>query len=178
MITMTAEPKAVPAAAGYVAETLALLGTQDPITILTETPAWVAARIEGRSLAQLRTPEGPGKWSLVQVVAHLADTELAYGWRARIILTADQPPIQGFDQGAWLRRFDYANDDPALALQTFTTLRHWNLRVWCGATSAADLARVGIHSERGPESLDTLRRLAAGHDLRHRRQIERLLVIA
>ncbi|HEY3934185.1 MAG TPA: DinB family protein [Gemmatimonadales bacterium] len=174
---MTAAGIPAPAAPGYVAETLALLGTQDPIAILSETPAWLAARIEGRSLAQLRKPEGPGKWSLVQVLSHLADTELAYGWRARMILTASQPPIQGFDQGAWLDRFDYASDDPALALQTFTTLRHWNLRVWRGATSPADLARVGMHSERGPESLDILRRLAAGHDLRHRRQIERLLKV-
>ncbi|HEY4099405.1 MAG TPA: DinB family protein [Gemmatimonadales bacterium] len=168
-------PSTPPPATGYVGETLALLGDRDPIAIMAETPAWVAARLEGRSLAQLRQPEAPGKWSLVQVVAHLADTEIAYGWRARMILTAEQPPIHGFDQGAWLERFDYASDDPSQALQTFTALRQWNLRVWRRGSNPADLTRTGIHSERGPESLDTLRRLAAGHDLRHRRQIERIL---
>ena len=161
-------------ASSYVADTLALLGDADPLAVMAETPAWVAARVEGLSTAALRRPESPTQWSLSQVLAHLADTEIAYGWRARVILTQDRPPVQGFDQGAWVTRFDSAGADPGVSLHTFTALRLWNLRVWASATGD-DLQRVGIHSERGPESFDLLRRLAAGHDLRHRRQVERLV---
>ena len=166
---MTTQPKS-----SYVADTLALLGDVDPITVLSATPSWLAARVEGLSLAALRRPEGPGKWSLAEILAHLADTEIAYGWRARLILSADRPPIQGFDQGAWLARFHPGPIDPADALRTFTALRHWNLPIW-SMSAPAELQRIGVHAERGPETFDVTRRLAAGHDLRHRRQVERLL---
>lgn len=160
----------------YVTDTLALLASHDPLVVLAETPAWIAVRVRGLSRATLHQPEGEGKWSLTQVLAHLTDAEIAYGWRARMILTQDRPPLVGFDQNIWLSRFDYATSDPAEALQGFTALRRWNMRVWSSAT-AADLQRIGVHAERGPESLDVVLRLAAGHDLRHRRQIERLLRI-
>jgi uncharacterized damage-inducible protein DinB len=170
------ETAMTPPQSTYVTDTLALLGDTEPIAVLSVTPAWLAARVEGLSLAALRQPESPGKWSLAQILAHLADTEIAYGWRARLILTADRPPIQGFDQGAWLARFHATPIDPADALRAFTALRQWNLPVW-SMSSPADLQRGGVHAERGPETFDVVRRLAAGHDLRHRRQVERLLTV-
>lgn len=163
-----------PALPAYVAETMALLGDSDPLVVLAETPDYILARVEQLDEAQFHLPEAPGKWSLAQVFAHLADTEIAFGWRARLVLTQDNPPIQGFDETIWMIRFDGANADPEQALDTFLTLRDWNMRVWQSA-STADLSRMGIHSERGPESFDTLRRMAAGHDLRHRRQVDRIV---
>jgi uncharacterized damage-inducible protein DinB len=160
----------------YIIETLDLLGDQDPIAVLSDTPAWIANHIEGLSEQALTQPEGPGRWSLAEVLAHLADAEVAFGWRARIMLTQDQPPLQGFDETAWMTRFDCASADSTLALQTFSHLRRWNLRVWSCATDA-DLERVGMHQERGPETFGFVRRLVAGHDLRHRRQISRILKV-
>ncbi|HEX3927664.1 MAG TPA: DinB family protein [Gemmatimonadales bacterium] len=165
-----------PATTDYVRETFALLGDRDPLAIMAETPAWIAERVHGLSDAAMRRPEGPGRWSLVEVLSHLADAEIAFAWRVRIILTQDRPPMLGYDQGAWLTRFDYANADSAEALHVFTSLRHWNYRIW-RTTTPADLDRIGMHMERGPETADTLRKMIAGHDLRHRRQIERLLVV-
>ncbi|MES1259041.1 MAG: DinB family protein [Gemmatimonadota bacterium] len=160
----------------YVTETLALLGDRDPLAVMAETPGWLATHIEALASGVLTQPEAPGKWSIAQVLAHLADAEIAYGWRLRILLTQENPPLPGYDQGAWLARFDYAGASPAMSLATFTALRNWNLRVWRTAT-AADLERLGVHPERGPEPLSRLRQLAAGHDLRHRRQIERILKV-
>lgn len=171
---MTAPIIPSPASQAYVAETLALLGRSDPIEILAETPAWLLERLGSLEIEVLRAPEAPGKWSLTQVIAHLADTEIAHGWRARILLTQNSPPLHGFDQGAWMVRFDGANTDPTEAMLAFGTLRSWNLPVYQHATPE-DLARVGHHTERGPQTFDTLRRLVAGHDLRHRRQVERIL---
>lgn len=158
----------------YVQQTIDLLGRHDPLVVLDETPAWLRNRITGLDAEALGRPEGAGQWSITQVLAHLADTEVALGWRARITLTQEHAPLHGFDEGAWVTRFDYAGADPAQALSTFAALRAWNLRVWRSA-GAADLTRVAIHSERGPESFDTLRRMSAGHDLRHRRQVDRIL---
>jgi DinB superfamily len=160
----------------YVRDTLELLGDQDPITVLRETPDWLKAHLSQLTAEQWRRPEGEKKWSLLDVVAHMADTEIAYGWRARQVITANNPPIHGFDQGAWLERFDYAGADPAMALDTFLTLRRWNLRVW-HCVSPTDLQRTGVHEVRGPETLERQQRLTAGHDLRHRRQISRILEV-
>lgn len=163
-----------PTTSAYVTETIALLGDRDPLVVLAETPEWIRGRLAGLPAEALTRPEGPGKWSLVEVLAHLADAEVAFGWRARLLLTQDRPPLTGFDEGAWMIKFDCAHADPADALDAFASLRRWNLRVWRAAT-AEDLGRLGIHSERGPESFETVRKLIAGHDLRHRRQIDRIL---
>ncbi|MEP6591972.1 MAG: DinB family protein [Gemmatimonadota bacterium] len=164
----------LPASAAYVSDTLALLGDLDPLEVLAETPDYILARVEELDEEQFHIPEAPGKWSLAQVFMHMADAEIAFGWRARLLLTQDKPTLQGYDQGAWMTRFDGATTDPEQALDTLLTLRDWNMRVWQSAT-AEDLTRIGIHSERGPESFELLRRMAAGHDLRHRRQVDRIL---
>lgn len=158
----------------YISETLDLLGDQDPVAVLTETPSWISARVEGLTLDQLRRPEGPGKWSLAQVMEHLADAEIAYGWRARIVLTSGRPTLTGWDQLTWMTRFHGREGNFPEAFQTFSTVRHWNLPVWSDV-SASDLERIGMHAERGPESFEFMRRITAGHDLRHRRQIDRIL---
>ena len=106
----------------------------------------------------------------------LADAEIAFGWRARLMLTTENAPLTGYDQNRWLERFDYTDAKPDEVLASFISLRRWNLRVWRSVTPA-DLNRLGNHSERGPESLALQRSLVAGHDLRHRRQIERLLAV-
>jgi len=160
----------------YVRETLELLGPSDPVAVLAATPAWLAERAAPLTPAALRRPEAPGKWSFAEVLAHLADAELVNGWRLRLMLTQPRPPIHGYDQVEWQRRFDYAAVDPADALALFAALRRRQLAIWRTVT-ADDLLRTGLHSERGPESVELHRRLAAGHDLRHRRQIERILAV-
>lgn len=158
----------------YLTETLELLGDQDPLTVLAETPDYILSQVEELEEEQFHIPEGPGKWSLAQVFMHLADAEIVFGWRARVVLTVDNPLLTGWDQDLLMARFDGSSTDPEQALDTFLTLRDWNMRVWQSATTA-DLQRMGVHSERGPESFDLLRRLTAGHDLRHRRQVDRIV---
>ena len=173
---MTRPPLDVSSKPPYVQETIALLGSRDPVEVMTETPRWLKARLGNIAASAWQTPEAEGKWSLVQVMGHLADAEMAFGWRARLVLTTDNALLTGYDQNAWLERFNYAGADPEVALDTFLMLRMWNLRVWHTA-SDADLGRMAMHADRGPESLELLRALIAGHDLRHRRQIERLLKV-
>lgn len=162
-----------PSSNSYVTETLALLGDRDPVAVLDEMPEWLTAHLDELSESELGVAEGPGKWSIIQVLAHLADSEIAFGWRVRLILTADRPPLTGYDDRTWVARFDYGHADPAEAFHAFAIQRSWNMRVFESITPE-ELKRTGIHSERGEESLERVVRLIAGHDLRHRRQIERI----
>jgi DinB superfamily len=150
------------AAAGYVRALLDLLGDRDPLEVMAEQMPWIEQRTAGLDEAILRRPEAPGKWSVIQIVQHLADSDVVVAWRSRLILAEDRPAIQGYDQDAWARRLDYAHASLEVALGQLRGVRTANLR-------------LGLHSERGPESLDLLLRLMGGHDLVHRRQIERVL---
>jgi hypothetical protein len=165
---------AAAAAPAYVRALLDLLGSRQPLDVLPELLPWLDRRLAGVSDARLRQPEAPGKWSAVAVVQHLADSELILAVRARLILSEERPPIQGFDQDLWAERFDYADASLELALGQLRALRAANLALW-RRLGPADLAREGIHSERGPESLGHLLKLMAAHDLVHRRQIDRVL---
>jgi uncharacterized damage-inducible protein DinB len=162
------------AAASYVANLLALLGDQDPLAILAESPTWCATSIAEVPAGRLRKPEAPGKWSVGGVLQHLADSEGVNGHRIRLMLVEDRPPIAAYDQDAWARAFDYASADPTAALRDFTAIRAANMRLWQPLDVVA-LARGGIHAERGVETVGHLLRLLAAHDLVHRRQIERIL---
>lgn len=171
---MTTPSHPSPTTPAYVDETLALLGDRDPVESLAAMPQWLTAHLDALPETALGVPEAPGKWSITQVLAHLADTEVAFGFRARLVLTQDRAPLHGYDENAWAARFRYDEADPAEAFHAFAMLRTWNLRVWRSA-GPDDMARVAIHSERGEESFDRVLRMAAGHDLRHQRQILRIL---
>jgi uncharacterized damage-inducible protein DinB len=158
----------------YVAAVLGLLGNREPLPVMTRTPELLAKAISGLSATQLRTQEAAGKWSVAQVLRHLADAEISFAWRFRLILAQHRPPLGGWDQDAWAERFGYADADAAESLRLFTLLRESNVGI-LSAADEADLQRVGVHPERGEESLERLLRLCAGHDLVHLRQIDRIL---
>lgn len=161
-------------AAAYITALLELLGSRPPLAVLQATPALARELIADVADARLATAEAPGKWAVRHVLAHLADSEVVLGWRLRMILAQDRPPIQGYDQDAWADSLDYGAADPQLSLDTFAALRRWNLRLVRNA-SADVLQRVGLHAERGEESVEHLMKLYAAHDLLHLNQIKRIL---
>jgi hypothetical protein len=163
-------------AEAYVAALLDLLGSRDPVDVLRQTPDALSARLAGLAPEKITRPEAPGKWSMRDVVQHLADSELVGGFRLRITLAQDRPPVAGYDQDLWADRLRYREIEVSEALEQFHLLRRLNLRYWAGLTED-DLARVAVHGERGEESLGLLRRLYAGHDLAHRRQLERIRLL-
>jgi hypothetical protein len=162
------------AATGYVRALLDLLGSRDPLEVMAELVPWLEARLLTVPESALRKPEAPGKWSVVQVVQHLADSDLVAGYRIRMVVAENSPPLQGYDQDRWAREFQYDQVPLAAALDQLRSLRTANLRLWNRLTSD-QLERVGVHSERGPESAGHILRLMGAHDLVHRRQIDRLL---
>jgi DinB superfamily len=131
-------------AAAYVTAVLDLLGQRDPLAVLDETPVLLSRAVDGLSAAQLRQPTRPGKWSITQILQHLADSEIASGWRIRQILAHDRPTLTGYDQDLWAERLRYDQADPNLALEQFGVLRRANLRLLVRA-SPDELKRVGVH---------------------------------
>lgn len=161
-------------AAQYIKAVLELLGDQNPLDILEATVGWCAERTEGLIAGQLIIPEAPGKWSIVGVLQHLADSELVWGYRLRKVLAEDRPVLTGYDQDLWADRLGYNGADRTEALALFAALRTANLRL-LGRASFNDLDRVGVHAERGEEPVRHMVSLYAGHDLVHRRQLDRLV---
>ena len=161
------------AAARYVRSLLDALGDRDPIEVQSQLADSIERATAGLSLAQLRQPERPGKWSVIEVVQHLADSEIVTGYRIRMILASDTPDIQAYDQDAWAQRLRYAEASLPGALAQIRVLRGRSLELLRGLRPD-EWERAGMHSERGRESVRYITKLQAGHDLVHLRQIARI----
>jgi len=159
--------------AAYVAGLLQLLGDNDPVIVLRHTPAALERFLDTVPAQIVASSEAPGKWSIREVVQHLADSELVGGFRLRMVLAHDRPPLTGYDQDLWASRLKYREVEIRDAIEQFTVLRRANVRIW-QQLNPTDLVRVGMHGERGEESLELMRRLYAGHDLLHLQQLERI----
>jgi hypothetical protein len=170
-----ANPSGSDAAANdaYVRALLELLGDRQPLSVLDEMVPALEAAVAGVDGERLHLPERAGKWSVAEVLAHLADSELVFGYRLRRVLAEDRPELTGYDQDGWADNLRYAETDPSESLALFAAQRAGNLRLVRGL-GPADLSRVGLHSERGEESVALMLQLYAAHDLVHRRQIDRI----
>ena len=160
-------------AKAYVAAVLGLLGDNDPTDVLRQTPSRLTGLLDEVPTEQLSQPETAGKWSMNEVLQHLADSETVWAYRLRMVLAHDRPRLEGYDQDLWAERLSYRDADPHEAVVRFSVLRGANLRL-LERSSEEDLRRVGVHQERGDESLEHLIRLYAGHDLLHLRQLDRI----
>lgn len=152
---------------------LELLGAADPFVVQQDLVSELREAITGLSEAQLRTSEAPGKWSILQVIEHLVDAEVIHNYRVRMILAHEEPQLLGWDQDAFAERLRYDRSDVARALSELEMLRDRNLRL-LRSLSPQERTRAGIHSVRGRETIDDIIKLTAGHDLVHRRQIDRI----
>jgi hypothetical protein len=147
---------------------------QDPIKLQSATPKKLDRLIKGVSTAKLRKRPAPQKWSVAEILAHLADVEIVVGWRMRSILGAPGTPIQAFDQDAWVTAGHYEKRDPRKVLEQHRAAREANLQLLKSLTPD-QWKHFGMHSERGQESIEHIARMIAGHDLNHMQQIERIL---
>jgi hypothetical protein len=170
MTRMTSE-----AAEEYRRSVLDALGEDDPVQVQeTELENW--RRLIDQAGAHLRTRPEPGEWSVLECLAHLADSELVTSARYRWVLSETEPSLQGYDQNAWASALSYSAADPASLLDFFGVLRRANVALW-RRTPATERTRVGLHAERGPESYELLFRMQAGHGRVHRAQAERALAV-
>jgi hypothetical protein len=158
----------------YTQRILAHAQGQDPVKVQAATPKRLERLIKGVSTAKLRKRPAPDKWSVADILAHLADVEIVIGWRMRSILGAPGTDVQAYDQNAWVTALHYDKRDPRAAIILERVVREANLALLKSLTSE-QWKHFGTHSERGQESIEHIVRMVAGHDLNHIQQIERIL---
>ena len=118
---------------------------------------------------ELDAREAPNRWSVREIVHHLADSEMTSGVRLRRLLAEDRPAIQGYDQDEFARKLHY--DRPhETSLELFKYVRQSTAEL-LDCLQPADWLREGTHSESGRYSVETWLRIYAEHAHRHARQI-------
>ena len=147
---------------------------KDPVAMQRETPRALAHLIAGVPTSKMKQPPSPGKWSVTEILMHIAEDELTSTWRYRQMLEYDGPQLPGFNQELWAQWSAYASWEPADALTMFRLLREANLKLFARLTPE-QWERHGIHAERGKITLRDLCRHMAPHDINHIEQIRQIL---
>jgi uncharacterized damage-inducible protein DinB len=157
----------------YTKRILGYVGGKDPLKIQKSTAKKLQKLIKPLSKKQMKRRPAPGKWSIAEILAHLADAEVVGSWRMRLIMGSDGTPIAAFDQDVWAEAFGYANQDAKESLRVFRTLRESNLALLKSVPKKL-WEHHGMHSERGKETISHIVRMFAGHDLNHLKQVEKI----
>lgn len=149
------------------------LAHRDPLTVAAATPAKIVSLIRGLTPRQLSKRPAPNKWSIQEIIGHLAETEMVMCCRARWIAFEEHPTLVPFDQEKWAAGRAPEKEPLAEALERFRLLRRSQIRLFRNA-SRKDFRRTGFHPERGVVTLQEQLETLAGHDLNHLAQIQRL----
>jgi DinB superfamily len=157
----------------YIQRILGHVEGQDAIKVQRATATKLRKLIQGLTPKQLKWQPEPGKWSIAEIVVHLADVEIVASWRMRSVLGANGTAIQPFDQDVWASVFQYGNCDAKQSLEVFRVLRENNLAM-LKALPRERWDNYGMHAERGKETIAHLARMFAGHDTNHLLQVERI----
>jgi DinB family protein len=156
----------------YRQELLEALAGDDPVAVLRSALDEIPRLATAATREQLERQPAPGEWSPREVLSHLADSDLVAGTRIRMIVTQDRPSIVGYDQEAWTSRFGGVDGDARETVERWRALRAANVRI-CESLTPDEWERVGVHSERGEESVRLTVQLMAGHDRVHLDQFRR-----
>jgi len=143
---------------------------RDPIRIMRAAPGKLERAVRGLKPAQWNRRPSRGKWAIAEIVGHLLDTEVVYGYRYRMALGQSGMPIQGYDQAGWSEVFRGKRGSVPRLLAQIRLLRQVNLDLVTGVPRRW-WSRYGMHSERGRETVRRTLELIAGHDLNHLDQI-------
>jgi DinB superfamily len=158
----------------YQSRLLAYTEGKDPLAMQSETPRLLAELISGVDDAKLSARPAPEKWSVIEIIAHLAEDELTATWRYRQMIENPGVALAGFDQDLWAHLGNYRSWTPAEAVGMFGLLREANLRM-LRLLTPQQWGFHGIHAERGLLTVRDLARHMAGHDCNHIDQLRRIL---
>jgi hypothetical protein len=133
-------------------------------------PEVVATATTGVAGAQLDFIPEPGKWSIRQIVCHLADAELVGATRFRWVIAEDNPILPAYNREAWAARLNYAARRFSQALESFRRIRAENYELLKALPEDA-FSRTTTHAEAGRMTLLDLLRLYAEHAEKHAQQV-------
>ena len=147
------------------------LENRDPFVALAETPERIRALVKGWTDDMFERSYAAGKWSARKLLAHLAQTEVVLGTRARYALTTPGYQAQSFDQDVWMP-FD-ERIDARTGLEVYTSVRRMNLSMWRGL-SGEQKNRPFYHPDFGELNVAWIAAQMAGHDIHHLKQFEEI----
>ena len=143
---------------------------KDSLAVLRGTPRRLQTLLRGLTAKQLRTPPSKGKWTITQLICHLADTEIVLGFRLRMAIAQSGSPLQAINEQEWALGLGYESADVRERLRLLTVLRLEHVRM-LKSLPAGGWKRFGMHQERGKETITRMAHMYAGHDLNHLAQI-------
>ncbi len=166
----TTARSSVPTRSVVPARYIEALGGADPFETQRKAPKRLKKLLKGLSEKQLARRPSADKWSIKEVVAHLADGEVIMGSRIRFVAAQDRPPLPGYDQDLFVQNLGIEKVKTKDLLEAFAMARKLNMQLLARLPESA-LDRVGLHGERGEESIRTMITMYAGHDLIHEEKI-------
>jgi DinB superfamily len=158
----------------YTQRILGYVEGKQPLEVQATTAEKLEHLVKDVPTTKLRERPAGDKWSVSEIVAHLGDAEIVTGFRIRLILGAPGAPIAAYDADSWVASGHYEKRDPSKSVEQFRVLREANLALLESLTPE-QWKHYGMHSERGQETIELIVRMAAGHDINHLQQIERIL---
>jgi hypothetical protein len=164
----------MPDTAEYLARIREQVSGADPLQAQRHSVESLATLIATASHEQLTNRSAENKWSPAEILAHLAEDELATGWRYRQMVEHSGTDLAGFDQDLWAQLGNYRARSPQESLELFRLLRLANLQFLEGLT-AEQWECFGIHAERGRISVRDLAAHMVGHDRNHIEQIRKIM---
>jgi hypothetical protein len=144
------------------------LGDRNPMEVLAASPRLYRELVEQLGPDGFAYSVAPGKWPLSSILCHLADAEVAFGFRMRQVVAEDDHVSQPWDQDKWSTSYGQLSGEEAL--QAFAVTRAWNLS-WLRTLPPAFFSKPFTHPGRGPMTLQDLLETIAGHDLNHLQQV-------
>src|SRR5437879_9477977 len=139
-----------------------------------KSPKEIAAAVSGLPDQVLRYKPAPDKWSILEILGHLADMEILYAYRLRQMLADKKPVIAPIDQDDWARNLGYLESSPPELVALYGLNRHHNLRL-LRRLKPADLEKSAFHPEYKQDmTVAAIVERMGGHGANHLAQIERL----
>jgi uncharacterized damage-inducible protein DinB len=136
-------------------------------------PEVLTAVLTGVSAAEEDFVAASGKWSIRQIVAHVADAEMVGAHRLRQVIAEDNPTLIAYDQDAWTKNLDYARRQTQPSLDSFRRVRAENYELLKEVPLSA-WKRTGNHTENGPMTLVRLLEGYTEHAESHARQLQEI----
>jgi len=158
----------------YKARITGYVAGKDHFKVFQATPKKLAVLLKKSAGKKLTQRPQADKWSIAEIVAHLAESEIVIGYRLRMMLAANGILIQVVDQDAWQSNARYLQTNMGKALQLFKVIRACNVAM-LKSLPKKQWNCYGVHQERGKETVSRVVEMYAGHDVNHLLQIERIL---
>jgi Protein of unknown function (DUF664). len=138
---------------------------------LEAAPLLLEHLLAGVTEAEIDFRPDPDRFTLREVVAHLADWEPIWLGRMEVMVQQEDPHLPGYDEGQFALDHDYAHAELAGQLATFREARARTVAFLSALPRAEWTGRTGRHDEWGRVTIYDLAALVCGHDGYHLRQI-------